>query len=94
MPTVRFTRHLRRFFPDLEDGTVDGDTVAAVIKGLDEQYPGFAHYIADERGRLRQHVNIFIGDSLIHDREALQDSVAPDDEVFILQALSGGALTQ
>jgi molybdopterin synthase sulfur carrier subunit len=94
MPKVRFTRHLRRFFPDLEDSTVEGNTVAAVVEALDEQHPGFAHYIVDERGRLRQHVNIFIGDSLIHDREALQDSVAPGDEVFILQALSGGALTQ
>ncbi len=91
MPAVRFTSHLRRFFPDLRDGVqVEGQTVAEVVAALDRQFPGLGDYIVDERGALRQHVNIFVGDSLIHDRQRLQDVVAAGEQVFIFQALSGG----
>ena len=90
MPRVRFTRHLRRFFPDLDDAEVEAGTVADVITALDQRWPGLAAYIIDERGMLRQHVNVFIGEFMVKDRQNLEDSVAEDDEVFILQALSGG----
>jgi hypothetical protein len=52
--------------------------------------PGFAFYVCDETGRLRQHVNIFVGDERIKDRGTLGDTLAPDARVSILQALSGG----
>lgn len=90
MPQVKLTRHLQRFFPDLDDVVVEGDNVADVIAHLDVRYPGLASYLVDERGRLRQHVNVFIGESLIKDRHSLQDPVTDDDEIYILQALSGG----
>jgi len=91
MPRVKFTRHLVRFFPDLGDNVeVQGKTVAEVVAALDEQYPGLADYIVDERGTLRRHVNIFLGQDLIHDRDTLQDPVGENDQIFIFQALSGG----
>lgn len=91
MAHVKFTRHLVRFFPDLGDNVeVEGNTVAQVVAALDERYPGLADYIVNERGALRQHVNIFLGQDLIHDRERLQDPVAKNDRIYIFQALSGG----
>jgi hypothetical protein len=91
MAQVRFTSHLKKFFPNLQNGEyVDGATVAEVIAALDRQHPGFAHYIADERGAVRKHVNIFIGDNLINDPEHLLDPVTEGTTVFIMQALSGG----
>lgn len=90
MPHVSFTRHLQRFFPTLTEGEVPGATVREVIDELERRYPGFASYVTDETGRLRRHVNVFIGEEPIYDRERLGDAVKPDDHVFILQALSGG----
>lgn len=91
MARVKFTRHLVRFFPNLTDNTaVSGQTVAEIIAALDEKHPGLAAYIVNERGALRRHVNIFIGQDLIRDREQLQDTVAENDKVYIFQALSGG----
>jgi sulfur-carrier protein len=90
MPHVSFTRHLQRFFPTLAAGDVPGATVRDVIDELERRQPGFASYIIDETGRLRRHVNVFIGDEPIHDRERLSDALLPDDRVSILQALSGG----
>jgi molybdopterin converting factor small subunit len=90
MPQVRFTPHLLRFFPTLARAEVPGTTVREVIDELDRRYPGLAAFIIDETGRLRRHVNIFVGDEPIADRDRLADVLAPDDRVFILQALSGG----
>jgi hypothetical protein len=90
MPYVSFTRHLLRFFPNLTEGEVPGATVREVIEAVEQRYPGFAAFVVDETGRLRRHVNVFVGDAPICDREALGDQVSPDDRVFILQALSGG----
>jgi molybdopterin synthase sulfur carrier subunit len=90
MPHVSFTRHLLRFFPHLSEGEVPGATVREVVDELDRRYPGFLAFVVDETGRLRRHVNVFVGDAPICDRETLADKVSPDDRVFILQALSGG----
>lgn len=90
MPRVKFTRHLQRFFPDLDEVEIAGETVAEVIAMLEERYPGLADYLIDDQGALRQHVNVFIGKDLIRDREHLQDPVSADDRLFIFQALSGG----
>jgi len=92
MARVELTRHLFAFFPDLEgrDLAVDADSVADVVRALDELAPGIAFYICDERGRLRRHVNVFVDDQMIADRGRLSDRVQPDSRVLIMQALSGG----
>lgn len=90
MPHVSFTRHLQQFFPTLAAGEVPGTTVRELVEALDRLYPGLASYVVDETGRLRKHVNIFVGDEPIGDRERLSDALAPKDRVLIIQALSGG----
>jgi sulfur-carrier protein len=92
MPRVELTRHLYRFFPQLRDREIDvrASTVAEVLSEVEKLAPGFMFYICDERGHLRPHVNVFIGDERIVDRERLTDRVESNARVFILQALSGG----
>ncbi len=90
MAHVSFTRHLQRFFPTLTDCEVPATTVREVIEALDRLHPGLASYLVDETGRLRRHVNVFVGEEPIYDRTALTDAVGPNARVFILQALSGG----
>lgn len=90
MADVRYTDHLRRFFPDLVEGPVPGETVRDVLDELDRRHPGFASFVIDEAGRLRRHVNVFVGDEPVGDREKLTDRVGPEQRMYILQALSGG----
>jgi len=90
MPLVRFTPHLRRFFPDLDDVEVEGETVAEVVRALEALHPGLAAYLVDEHGALRPHVNVFVGERAIRDRRALGDALTPTTQLFVLQALSGG----
>lgn len=90
MPIVRFTPNLKRFYPDLRPTQVEAGTVAEIVHALEALFPGLPAYIVDEHGALRHHVNIFIGNEHAEDRKRLSDPVQPDDEVYILQALSGG----
>ncbi|MDN5210995.1 MoaD/ThiS family protein [Fulvivirgaceae bacterium BMA12] len=90
MPTIKFTYALKRFYPGLKEVSIAADTVADVVRKLDEIYPRMSTYIVDERGALRKHVNIFIGSTIIEDKISLADKVRDDDEVYIMQALSGG----
>ncbi len=90
MAQVKFTPNLRRFFPDLCDCVVEAATVADIIAAVDQRWRGLGDYIIDERGCLRKHVNIFVGDQLLHDKTGLSDAVAADTRVIIVQALSGG----
>jgi hypothetical protein len=92
MATVELTRHLYSFFPTLEgqEIAVEAATVAEAVQHLERIAPGIAFYICDERGRLRRHVNVFIGEERIADRDKLSDRVNPDSRIYIMQALSGG----
>lgn len=92
MVQVQLTRHLFAYFPQLEGQVleVEATDVAGVVRALEARAPGIGFYICDERGRLRPHVNVFVGNTLIRDRRNLSDPVNAGDKVSILQALSGG----
>jgi len=90
MAKIKFTAALKRFFPDLTEVNVSGSTVAEVLEKTEVKYPGISDYLLDERGAVRQHMNIFVRGELIEDRETLQDVLKENDEIVIFQALSGG----
>lgn len=90
MPTVKFTRNLLRFYPGLQPVELEGQTVAEVIAALERRFPGLSPYFVDDQGALREHVNVFIGEQLIRDRKRLSDPVQSGDQIFFMQALSGG----
>jgi hypothetical protein len=84
-----FTRQLARFttLPEV-------DTPATRLRaGLDTAFaanPTLRAYVLDEQGHLRQNVVIFIDGRRSTDRAGLDDPLAPDSKVYVLQALSGG----
>jgi len=65
----------------------DGDTVGAVLDDLDRQFPGIRFRMVDEQGKVRRHMRLFRGPEMLFD---LATPLAPDDELLIVQALSGG----
>ena len=90
MPQIKFTAALKRFFPTLEEGLIEGQTIKEVLTNLEKKYPGIDDFLRDEQGQVRQHVNIFLKGELIEDEVTLLDVVGEGDEVLIFQALSGG----
>lgn len=90
MARIKFTAALKRFFPNLKELQVNGNTVAEVLKEVEAVYPGINEYLLDERGAIRHHMNIFLRNELVEDRKTLTDQVNEKDEILIFQALSGG----
>jgi molybdopterin synthase sulfur carrier subunit len=90
MAQFRIPGPLRR----LSDGqtTVDVEAVdlATAIEALDARYPGFRDRLLDERGELRQFVNVYLNDEDVRLGAGLGAKVQPKDEISIVPAVAGG----
>ncbi len=89
MPQVHFTSNLQRHLscPSVEVG---GATVGAALGAVFADNAALRSYLLDDQGRLRRHVNIFVNGAPVRDRAKLSDPVAAADEIYVIQALSGG----
>ncbi|MCK6430100.1 MAG: MoaD/ThiS family protein [Burkholderiaceae bacterium] len=64
-----------------------GATLGEVLADLDRQYPGIRFRMVDEQDRTRRHMRFFVRGEPIFE---LSTPLAPNDELLIVQALSGG----
>jgi molybdopterin synthase sulfur carrier subunit len=89
MPTIAFTRALERFLaaPCAE---VDGATVGEALAAVFASRSTLRGYVLDDQGGLRRHVVVYVNGRPVVDRAGLSDPIAPDDEIYVFQALSGG----
>ena len=90
MIEVCFPPHLRRHFPVPQSCHIEAATAADAIAELDRLFPGVAAYVIHENGALRKHVNLFLDEQFIRDRERLTDSLSGVKKLYVMQALSGG----
>ncbi|HTT10295.1 MAG TPA: MoaD/ThiS family protein [Burkholderiaceae bacterium] len=65
----------------------DGATLATLLDDLERRYPGIRFRMINEQDRMRPHIRFFVNGDQVFD---LARPLRPDDEVFIVQALSGG----
>jgi molybdopterin synthase sulfur carrier subunit len=86
MAVVRLRAPLRDLAGGAAEIRLDGATVGETLCALERAHPPLTGWILDEHGRIRQHVNVF------HDGERAREdtSVAPDDVLHVLSAISGG----
>jgi molybdopterin synthase sulfur carrier subunit len=89
VPTVNFTQNIQRHVKCPETRAAGG-TVREVLDAVFSKIPLARGYVLDEQGALRKHMVIFLNGAAIHDRTELTDRVAANDEIYIMQALSGG----
>jgi molybdopterin converting factor small subunit len=64
-----------------------GESLSALLADLERQFPGIRFRIIDEQDRIRPHMRFFINGEQIFD---LQHQLHKDDDVCLVQALSGG----
>ncbi|MFN0071636.1 MAG: MoaD/ThiS family protein [Chloroflexota bacterium] len=89
MPRVVFTSNLQRHIsaPPRESA---GKTVREALDEVFAHNPPLRGYILDDQNRVRQHVVIFVSGQRIKDTVTLSDTVSETDEIYVMQALSGG----
>ncbi len=87
MAVVLLPRSLLALFPGVERRhEVDGADVAAVIAALEARVPGLRDRLVEDGPRLRPHINVFVAGVPAD----LRTSVATDDTVHVIPAVSGG----
>ena len=92
MPSLFFTPNVQRHLA-CPPGEVAGRTVREVLEAYFTGNPKARGYVLDDQGALRPHMVIFVDNEPITDRVRLSDTVSPDAEVFVMQALSGGVFS-
>jgi len=76
-----------RSYTQCGEAEASGDTLGEVLAALDVQFAGIRFRIVDEQDCIRRHIRIFVNGDQARD---LSQRLQPDDEVIIVQALSGG----
>jgi len=88
--TVRIPTALRTLTGGASEVSVEGSTVAEVLKSLDAAHPGLAERLFDDGGALRRFVNVFVADEDIRFLDGLSTPVAEGQAVSIIPAVAGG----
>ena len=86
---VTLTANLQKYFPQAKF-EIDANTVADLLKKMDQRRPLFSTYIIEESGAIRKHVNIFIDGEVVRDKSHVDIPLKNGTQVHIMQALSGG----
>ncbi|MCH2658160.1 MAG: MoaD family protein [Dehalococcoidia bacterium] len=87
---VKIPGPLRNLVDGLFEVEGSGDSVAAVIENLEQNYSGFNERLLEEDGSLRRFVNIFVNGEDIRFLDGLETSVGEGDEISIVPAVAGG----
>ncbi len=86
MATVCVHGPLRKLAGGHSELRLGGDTVRALIRALEREYPVLSGWLLDERGLIRRHINVFVNGEL-----GREDTlVGEGDWVEVLPAISGG----
>ena len=79
-PLIEYTGGVR-------DITGAGETLNALLRDLDRQYPGIRFRMIDEQDKVRAHIKLFVNAEL---ERSLAAPLRADDRILIVAALSGG----
>ena len=93
---VMITFNVTGFLTDFTEGRhqvpIEGSPtqVGEALGQLWELHPGLRDRVLNERGELRQHVNIFLNDENVR-RKQMLDTILPENcEITILPSVTGG----
>ncbi|HMO55471.1 MAG TPA: MoaD/ThiS family protein [Tepidiformaceae bacterium] len=65
---------------------VTAGSVDEALRELDARWPGMRDRLVDGRPAIRQHIILFVNG----ERATLDTPLAPNDELYVMPALSGG----
>ena len=70
--------------------SLSSPTVRAALEELERTHPALYISVCDETGAVRRHVNLFVNNSHIRERDGLDTPLRPGDVLTIMPAVSGG----
>jgi molybdopterin converting factor small subunit len=86
MATVRLRAPLSELCGGKRQLELEGVTVGEILQALERENPDVRGWILDERGAIREHINVFVNRH--YGRE--DTAVAQNDQLHVIPAISGG----
>ena len=86
MPVVRLRAPLSELAGGMRELELEGATVGEVLQALEREHPDVKGWILDERGAIREHINVFVNKEYGRENTA----VGAQDRLHVLPAISGG----
>jgi molybdopterin converting factor small subunit len=87
---LQIPRVLQQYCEGRPEVELPGETVREVLAELHRRHPALYICICNETGAIRRHVNLFVNDDLLGDREGLDTHLVAGDMVSVFQSVSGG----
>jgi molybdopterin synthase sulfur carrier subunit len=86
MPLVRLREPLKRLAGGQSEHVIEGGSVGELLRELERAHPAAKGWLLDERGELRQHLNVFVNGEPSQPDASLETN----DRVDVVPAISGG----
>src|SRR5579871_6061182 len=93
MAKVLIPTALQQYAGGTDELEIGGATVQEVLDGLAAQYPILKKQLFNDRGDLRQFVNLYKGAEDTRTLQGLATPLAADDELSIVPSIAGGTGT-
>jgi MoaD family protein len=87
---VRVPTSLRNLTGGSDEVSAEGATVGEVISNLEKTHPGIRDRLLDDKGAVRRHVNIYVGEEDIRFLSGLQTELKQGDQISVIPAIAGG----
>lgn len=87
---VKVPAYLRKLTEGLSEVEVAAGEVSALLRQLEERFPGLEERLRDGEGRLHRSVNIFVNGENVRFLDGLSTPVKDGDEVSIIPLVAGG----
>jgi adenylyltransferase/sulfurtransferase len=92
--TIHVPRALHAYSNGASELVLSAPSVRAVLDELERRHPSLYRAVCDDTGAVRRHVNVFVNNEHMRDRNGLDTALVPGDEIFILPAVSGGSSSE
>lgn len=89
MPGIAFSPNILSHV-QVDVDHVNGQSVRDALEEVFSRHPRLRSYLFDDDGSVRKHIAVIVNGEPVKDRKSLSDSVRDEDEIFLMQALSGG----
>ena len=88
--TVRIPTPLRTLTGGTDEVRAAGATVGEAIEDLEKKHPGLRDRLLDDKGAVRRHVNIYVGEEDIRFLDGLKTELKGGEQISIVPAIAGG----
>ena len=86
MPVVRLRAPLSELAGGRRELDLAGSTVSEVLRSLEREHQEITGWILDERGRIREHINIFVNG----EKSGEETPLGAGDRIHVIPSISGG----